>query len=98
MEPHVLIVDDSPAMRSFIRRVLELSGLEVGRCLEASNGEEALRLLEGGNEGLGVGRPAPGKAFEKGLLQIECQIQEMALAFDVQGYRISRFEPCQLRA
>ncbi|MGO9232397.1 MAG: response regulator [Bryobacteraceae bacterium] len=46
MELHVLIVDDSPAMRGFIRRVLELSGLEVGRCLEASNGEEALRLLE----------------------------------------------------
>jgi two-component system chemotaxis response regulator CheY len=46
MELHVLIVDDSPAMRSFIRRVLELSGLEVGLCLEASNGEEALRLLE----------------------------------------------------
>jgi two-component system chemotaxis response regulator CheY len=46
MELHVLIVDDSPAMRIFIRRVLELSGLEVGRCLEASNGEEALRLLE----------------------------------------------------
>ena len=46
MELHVLIVDDSPAMRSFIRRVLELSGLEVGRCMEASNGEEALRLLE----------------------------------------------------
>jgi len=33
-------------MRAFIRRVLELSGLEVGRCLEASNGAEALRLLE----------------------------------------------------
>lgn len=43
---HVMIVDDSPAMRAFIRRVLELSGLEVGRCLEASNGEEALRILE----------------------------------------------------
>ena len=46
MELHVLIVDDSPAMRAFIRRVLELSGLQVGRCLEASNGEEALRVLE----------------------------------------------------
>lgn len=43
---HVMIVDDSPAMRAFIRRVLELSGLEVGRCLEASNGEEALRILQ----------------------------------------------------
>ncbi|MFN7994810.1 MAG: response regulator [Bryobacteraceae bacterium] len=46
MELHVLIVDDSPAMRAFIRRVLELSGLELGRCLEASDGKEALRLLE----------------------------------------------------
>jgi two-component system chemotaxis response regulator CheY len=46
MELHILIVDDSSVMRAFIRRVLELSGLEVGRCLEAANGEEALRLLE----------------------------------------------------
>jgi two-component system chemotaxis response regulator CheY len=46
MELRVLIVDDSPAMRAFIRRVLEMSGLEVARCFEASNGEEALRLLE----------------------------------------------------
>jgi two-component system chemotaxis response regulator CheY len=46
MELHILIVDDSPAMRSFVRRVLEVSGLEVGLCLEAGNGEEALRLLE----------------------------------------------------
>jgi two-component system, chemotaxis family, chemotaxis protein CheY len=45
MRLDVLIVDDSPAMRAFIRRVLDLSGLEVGRCLEASNGEEALVLL-----------------------------------------------------
>ena len=46
MALRVLIVDDSPAMRAFVRRVLELSGLEVGSCLEVSNGEEALRLLE----------------------------------------------------
>lgn len=41
----VLIVDDSPVMRSFIRRVLTLSGFEVGECIEAGNGEEALALL-----------------------------------------------------
>jgi len=46
MELHVLIVDDSPAMRTFVRRVLGLSGVEVSRCLEAANGEEALRVLE----------------------------------------------------
>jgi two-component system chemotaxis response regulator CheY len=42
----VLIVDDSAAMRSFIRRVIELSGFEAGVYLEAASGEEALRALE----------------------------------------------------
>ena len=41
----VLIVDDSPVMRGFIRRVMTLSGLEVDNCLEASDGEEALEQL-----------------------------------------------------
>jgi two-component system chemotaxis response regulator CheY len=45
MAYNVLIVDDSPAMRSFVRRVLDLSGLTVGKCLEAGNGREALDLL-----------------------------------------------------
>ena len=45
MAYRVLIVDDSPAMRVFIRRVMELSGLDVGSYLEASNGEEGLVLL-----------------------------------------------------
>lgn len=45
MACNVLIVDDSPAMRKFIRRVLSLSGLEVGECLDAGNGQEALDLL-----------------------------------------------------
>lgn len=42
----VLIVDDSPVMRGFIRRVMTLSGFEVSECLEASNGEEALARLQ----------------------------------------------------
>ena len=42
----VLIVDDSPVMRGFIRRVMGLSGFEVGECWEASNGEEALVELD----------------------------------------------------
>jgi two-component system chemotaxis response regulator CheY len=41
----VLIVDDSPVMRTFIKRVLGLSGFEAGECREAGNGEEALRQL-----------------------------------------------------
>lgn len=41
----VLIVDDSPAMRSFIGRVLDLSGMEIGTRLEAGHGAEALEIL-----------------------------------------------------
>jgi two-component system chemotaxis response regulator CheY len=43
---NVLIVDDSPAMRSFVRRVLEFSGFDIGECAQAGNGEEALALLQ----------------------------------------------------
>jgi|WetSurMetagenome_2_1015567.scaffolds.fasta_scaffold431155_2 two-component system, chemotaxis family, chemotaxis protein CheY len=46
MAYRVLIVDDSPTMRSFIRRVIEISGFDCGLCLEAANGEAALRVLE----------------------------------------------------
>jgi two-component system chemotaxis response regulator CheY len=41
----LMIVDDSPAMRGFISRVIGLTGLDVGICLQASNGQEALDLL-----------------------------------------------------
>jgi len=42
----VLVVDDSPVMRSFIRRVMTLSGFELGQCYEAADGEEALARLK----------------------------------------------------
>jgi len=42
---NVLIVDDSPVMRAFIRRTIVLSGMEVAGFLEASDGREALNLL-----------------------------------------------------
>lgn len=41
----LLIVDDSPVMRAFIRRVLDLAGLECDPCLEANDGIEALAVL-----------------------------------------------------
>ncbi len=40
-----MIVDDSPAMRSVIRRVMTLSGFELAECLEAGHGGEACRVL-----------------------------------------------------
>jgi two-component system, chemotaxis family, chemotaxis protein CheY len=45
MAYRILIVDDSPAMRAFVRRVIQLSGLELSACLEASNGTGALEVL-----------------------------------------------------
>jgi two-component system chemotaxis response regulator CheY len=45
MAYRVLIADDSPVMRSFVRRVIELSGFELAKCFEACNGEEALETL-----------------------------------------------------
>ena len=45
MSYRVLIADDSPAMRSFVRRVVELSGFELSHCFEAGDGQEALELL-----------------------------------------------------
>lgn len=41
----LLIVDDSAAMREFIARVIAVSGFDVGACLHASNGQEALDVL-----------------------------------------------------
>lgn len=43
---NVLIVDDSPSMRKVIRRVLMLSGFDVGSCMEAGDGVEALEVLD----------------------------------------------------
>jgi two-component system chemotaxis response regulator CheY len=42
----VLIVDDSPAMRAFVKRTIQLSGFEMSACFEAENGKEALEVLE----------------------------------------------------
>ena len=45
MAYRILIVDDSPAMRAFVLRVIQLSGFELSACFQASNGNEALDLL-----------------------------------------------------
>lgn len=41
----ILIVDDSPAMRRVVRRVVDLSGFEIGKYLEAGDGCQALTVL-----------------------------------------------------
>ena len=46
MAYRVMIVDDSPSMRAFVRRVMDLSGFDVDTCLNAGNGAQGLALLE----------------------------------------------------
>jgi two-component system response regulator YesN len=47
MKPlNILIVDDSATMRQFVRRAVQLSEVPVASVHEASNGKEALALLD----------------------------------------------------
>jgi len=43
---NLLIVDDSATMRMMIRRVVDLTDVPIGTIFEASNGREAVRVLE----------------------------------------------------
>ena len=47
MACHLMIVDDSPTMRKVIRKMVTLSGVELGGCWEAGDGREALEILRG---------------------------------------------------
>jgi two-component system chemotaxis response regulator CheY len=44
---NVLIVDDSFAMRSVIKKIIAMSGFYMDACFEAGNGRDGLRVLEG---------------------------------------------------
>lgn len=46
MAYNVLIVDDSATMRALIRKVLVISGFDIGEYFEGANGQEALTILE----------------------------------------------------
>lgn len=46
MTLNVLIVDDSPVMRAFVKRVLKMSGLETGLLVEAGDGKQALTAMQ----------------------------------------------------
>lgn len=42
---NVLIVDDSSSMRAIIKKIIKVSGFDVGEFLDASDGKEALKVL-----------------------------------------------------
>jgi two-component system chemotaxis response regulator CheY len=46
MEPDVLVVDDSAAIRKILQRVLRQTGMSIGKIHEAGDGQEALALLK----------------------------------------------------
>jgi two-component system chemotaxis response regulator CheY len=43
---NILIVDDSMTMRRMVRRVIELTAVEIAQIHEAANGREALAVIE----------------------------------------------------
>ena len=47
MSFNLLIVDDSSSMRSVVKKIVGLSGVEVNQLLEADNGRKALEVLGG---------------------------------------------------
>lgn len=47
MSFNVMIVDDSGAMRSVIKKIITISGFKMSLCMEAGNGREALERLQG---------------------------------------------------
>lgn len=46
MSCNVLVVDDSPILRTAIKKVVKLAGVSEDHTFEAGNGQEALDLLE----------------------------------------------------
>ena len=42
---HILVVDDSPIIRKYIRRALSVCGVEDGLVIDAENGKVALAML-----------------------------------------------------
>ena len=42
---NIMILDDSAVMRVFLRKAVQLTGLPVGECCEAADGEAALQVL-----------------------------------------------------
>ncbi|MBW2000909.1 MAG: response regulator [Deltaproteobacteria bacterium] len=45
MACNVLIVDDSSSMRAIIRKIIKVSGFNIGELLEAADGKEAIKVL-----------------------------------------------------
>jgi len=43
---NVLIVDDSSSMRAIVKRIIKVSGFNVGEFLAAADGKEALKVLK----------------------------------------------------
>ena len=43
---NVLIVDDSSSMRAIIKKIIKVSGFNVGEFLAAADGKEALKVLK----------------------------------------------------
>jgi two-component system, chemotaxis family, chemotaxis protein CheY len=69
MSKRLMIVDDSPLMRSFVRRTIEVAGLPTTEVIEASNGQEALAKLY-------LSQARPGAAIDLILTDINMPVMD----------------------
>ncbi len=96
MALRILIVDDSAAMRHFVRRIMTLSGIEFGECVEASDGAEALEhLRESPFDIVLTDINMPGMTGEELLEQMEAdrdlrRIPALVVSTDATTLRIKR--------
>lgn len=70
MPKKLMIVDDSPVMRAFVRRTVEVAGLEVSAYLEAGDGRDALNQLRR------AGQLGPGEQVDLILTDINMPVMD----------------------
>ncbi len=92
----VLIVDDSPVMRNYIKRILRLSGLAIAATLEAGDGDAALDTLAHASVDLVLSDiNMPGMNGEQLLREMEgddrlCHVPVIVVSTDSSAHRMEK--------
>jgi two-component system chemotaxis response regulator CheY len=86
----ILIVDDCKAMRMIVRRTLRQTGFDAFTAMEASNGEEALKLVQSESPDLILSDWSMPEMGGLGLLQ-ELKRRNCSAKF---GFVTAECDPC----
>ena len=91
-EPTILVVDDDPDMRGYIKRCLKRIAIKVGEIHEASDGLEALERIRGGDVNLVISDVVMPRMDGFELCRVlgqDSRLQEIPILL-VTGERLSR--------